>query len=344
MSEKQNKKTVLLPKVSVVIATYNRGVLLKRLLANLSSQTLSCDKFEVVVVDDESRIPAEQLLVGEIFPFEFRLIRQKNAGAAGARDTGIKNSRGDIIVIVDDDMEVKSDFLEQHLAVHEQGADVVLGRVIASESMKGMPLQTRYQQYRFDRVSKRWEETQHDLKGENLYTGNVSFRKALYEQVGGFDLSLTLSEDRELGARFTAADAKFVFAKKAVTINNSDHVNLDNWLETARRYGGLDWVFAQQHEAVEHVDPFRFVFGANLVSKPILAAVMAVPVLAPALSRAVMKMSEVVDKKMGMEYAAMKGATLAYCIQYYRGVREEAGSLKVLWKGWQDYLKKRERK
>jgi GT2 family glycosyltransferase len=48
------------PRVSVVLATYNRLDLLTRLLDQLSCQTLPSDHFEVVVVDDGSAIPVQE--------------------------------------------------------------------------------------------------------------------------------------------------------------------------------------------------------------------------------------------------------------------------------------------
>jgi cellulose synthase/poly-beta-1,6-N-acetylglucosamine synthase-like glycosyltransferase len=68
-----------IPAVSVVLATYNRPELLARLLESLSRQTLAPNRFEVIVVDDGSRVP----VIGQIDPsryaFSLTVLEQPNA-------------------------------------------------------------------------------------------------------------------------------------------------------------------------------------------------------------------------------------------------------------------------
>src|SRR5579862_3427201 len=66
------------PRISVVLATYNRLDLLKRLLGCLARQTFDPSRFEVIVVDDGSKEPVE--LDARDYPFALTLIRQANGG------------------------------------------------------------------------------------------------------------------------------------------------------------------------------------------------------------------------------------------------------------------------
>jgi glycosyltransferase involved in cell wall biosynthesis len=117
------------PQLSVVVATYNRANLLLELAHDLAKQTLSPASFEVVVVDDGSQTSARSILDGHKTPFALRVIEQANAGPAAARDRGIAAARGEIILIVDDDMRLPSVLLEEHLARHREGYSVVLGHI-----------------------------------------------------------------------------------------------------------------------------------------------------------------------------------------------------------------------
>ena len=327
------------PEISVVIATYNRGALIKRALENLEKQTLSSDSFEVIVIDDGSATPAEESIGKQARPFSFTLVRQENGGAAKARHNGITRCSAPIVVIVDDDMEIDERFLEEHLKAHQGGADVVLGRIIQASDFSTMPLHNRFQQHQFNRAFEK-RKPGDTVHGAGLYTGNVSFKRNLYDKVGGFDLSLKQNEDRELGIRFEKAGAKFVFAPDAITANGSDHTDFDRWLEESRRYGVLDMQICRKHADVASADPMHFLFKVSPFSVPILSTVLLVPSLAPALSRSVMKISNIVDE-LDMERLALAGTTLAYGIQYYRGVRDEAGSTLGILKSWRQYLKKR---
>jgi len=85
--------------VSVIIPVYNRQEQLKNAINSVLAQTYK--KFEVIVVDDGSSIPVSSYIQSEN---RIKVIRHKsNRGAASARNTGIKNSRGDLIAFLDSD-------------------------------------------------------------------------------------------------------------------------------------------------------------------------------------------------------------------------------------------------
>ncbi len=127
----------------------------------------------------------------------YRIERQENAGAAAARQRGVDLASGRIIVFLDDDMQVKPDFLEQHLKLHEAGPpgnSVVLGRLRPDAKLAEMPL--------FERFYARVMKQQNDelaggkgVRGHNIYTGNVSMPKALFARAGGFDPQFRALED-----------------------------------------------------------------------------------------------------------------------------------------------------
>lgn len=97
--------------VSVIIPTYNRAVVLQEALAALAQQTISPDKFEVIVVDDGST-DGTPSLAGQQFPFRFRCVRQENQGATVARNHGATLSQAEILVFIDDDVTVSPPTLE----------------------------------------------------------------------------------------------------------------------------------------------------------------------------------------------------------------------------------------
>ena len=90
------------PRVSILTPAYNAATTLHETLASVQRQTFT--EFEVIVVDDGSSdntaAIAEQF--GACDP-RFRLIRQKNAGVAAARNTGLTASRAPLIAPLDAD-------------------------------------------------------------------------------------------------------------------------------------------------------------------------------------------------------------------------------------------------
>ena len=107
--------------LSVVVATFNRGPLLERLLGQLSAQSLEPERYEVIVVDDGSTVPAASFVEPERYACAVLVLRQPNAGAAAARHRGILAARGELLVLIDDDMQAPKCYLAAHLAVAVNG-------------------------------------------------------------------------------------------------------------------------------------------------------------------------------------------------------------------------------
>jgi radical SAM superfamily enzyme YgiQ (UPF0313 family)/GT2 family glycosyltransferase len=101
--------------VSVVIPSAGKWSRLRRTLAALAGQQLSASlRWEIVVVLDGVVAPEEFRF--EVGRTPVRVLRLDDAkGRGGARNAGIKEARGEIIVLLDDDVVVAPRFLEAHL-------------------------------------------------------------------------------------------------------------------------------------------------------------------------------------------------------------------------------------
>lgn len=88
-----------MPRVSVVIPTYNRAHYLKVTIDNVLQQTYR--DFEVIVIDDGSTDDTPEALAS--YGDKIRAIRKANAGPAAARNTGIMDACGELIAFLDDD-------------------------------------------------------------------------------------------------------------------------------------------------------------------------------------------------------------------------------------------------
>lgn len=319
------------PRISVVISTFNRLPLLQELLDALAKQTLAPGTFEVVVVDDGSKVPVAEPLTKRKDPFALTVHTQANGGAAAARDAGVRKASGEIVVITDDDMLVPPDFLAEHLAAHELGHTLVLGHIAPDDSPGEKPLFERFHFDQLQRFVRKYRDQPTAVRGVMVCTGNVSFRRKDYLDVGGFDRSLGRSEDRELGVRLQKAGAKLYFAEKARTFNRSDHTDFRVWMRRNYNYGVFDSRIHKKHPDRLDTDPWHFLFLVNPVSRGLLLTAVAAPKVGQLLSHTAWRVSEAADKARDVHpafgRAAIAGATLTYGLEYFRGVREEAGSL-----------------
>ena len=257
------------PKISLVVATFNRLPLLERLLRQLDAQTLPPAQFEVVVVDDGSKEPVAGPLDTLEVRYPLRVLRQANAGVAKARHQGVLHARGDILAIVDDDMQVPPEFLQAHLDAHQGEAPrVVLGRMRPDSNLAQMPVFERFHAGSLEKWATSVKSGALKVVGNNLCTGNVSMRREDYLAVGGFDQTLERSEDAELGLRLEKRGVTLTFAEEPYTTHSSDHTQLARWLGRCYRYGLYELRIARKHPDLIHADPWRYLFSLHPVLRP----------------------------------------------------------------------------
>jgi serine acetyltransferase/glycosyltransferase involved in cell wall biosynthesis len=317
----------MLPQVSVVIATHNRHASLRRLLAHLAAQTLPPHAFEVVVVDDGSAEPVADQLEGAVVPAHLGFVRTVRRGPGAARHEGVLLAQGGVVVFVDDDMRLPPDFLAAHLALHREHANaVVLGNILPSESLGELPLFERYHARQLERFRAAASAGTVALRGVHLCTGNVSMPRARYLQVGGFNAALERSEDRELGVRLEKTGSSFVFGEAAASLHESDHTDLEVWLRRAWLYGRFDTKIGRLHPELDNTHPWRFWSLVNPLSRPLIALALAFPRIGRSLARGTYGAAVQLDRA-GLVRLAVTLTALTYGLEYFRGMREECGSL-----------------
>jgi glycosyltransferase involved in cell wall biosynthesis len=288
----QNEFTT--PRISVVIATYNRPDLAARLLTQLAAQTMAATEFEVVVVDDGSRVAFPEISV----PYRLTVLRQENQGAAAARHRGARAASGDVVLFLDDDMEVPNVLLEEHARLHDEDPSAVVLGWIKPSTAGDPPLFERFHARHLDQLAEGVRGGRLTLRGIDVWSGNLSLRRQQYLKVGGFDAELGLS----------------------------DHASLSGWLKRAYRYGGTDLRISRKHPDVRHANPWRYSSVVTPLSLPFLACALAAPRSARVVARGVMAVATSLDA-IGMERAALAGTDLAFGMQYARGLRDEVGGL-----------------
>ena len=321
------------PRISVVIATRDRGRSVVRLVGQLNAQALDADDFEIIVVDDGSREPAEPMLdrtVGRIRP---RVRRIPWSGQAVVRHEGALMARGRILVFLDDDMQVGPAFLAAQLARHEASPRaVVLGRIRPDPDLGRMPLFERYHARQLDRWRASVMAGRVAARGIHLCTGNVSMTRNDYLAVGGFDPTLKRSEDRELGIRLDKSGCRFVYADEVESVHCSDHASLSVWLRRAYLYGRFDLRIAALHTDMPLAHPWKFWALIHPLSRPIVALALLAPRLGRALSRAAYVGAWMADLSR-LRGLALTLTAFSYALEYFSGLRDEYGSFRAFWHG-----------
>ena len=118
-------------KVSIVIPVYNQYESLMKVLYGFTNQEYPSDLVEIIVIDDGSTddladFDAEGY--SDKWKIHLTLVHQNNKGRACARNLGIHNATGDIVIFCDGDRVPDSRFISEHVKMHEgNGAMAVVG-------------------------------------------------------------------------------------------------------------------------------------------------------------------------------------------------------------------------
>ena len=116
----------MMPKVSVIIPTYNRAELLREAIDSVLAQTYK--DFELIVVDDNSTDNTKDAVEGYTKNFQnirYAVNRHKK-GASGARNAGIESASGEWIAFLDSDDIWREDKLRLQMSLAEKDNDVGL--------------------------------------------------------------------------------------------------------------------------------------------------------------------------------------------------------------------------
>jgi GT2 family glycosyltransferase len=228
-----------LPDVSIVIPTHQRRQSLKRVLDALGAQTVAPGRFEVIVVCDGCTDGTAEMCRGLSPEYSLRVIEQPQQGPAGARNRGLAEAVGDLIVFLDDDVVPGEELIARHVQAHvDHERAVVIGPLLAPPGFALAPW-TRWEanmladQYR-SMTAGRWEPSP-----RQFYTGNASVRREHLLAAGGFDPDFHRAEDVELAYRLQRLPLTFHFSAGAQGWHYAQR-SLRSWLAAARAYGEAD--------------------------------------------------------------------------------------------------------
>jgi len=213
-----------MPKVSVIIPTYNRRDFVREAIASVLAQTYR--DFELLVVDDGSNDNTS----AAVQEFDgVRYVFQANRGVSAARNRGVALSDGEFLAFLDSDDLWQPRKLAYQVAFFAAHADA---RICQTEEIwlrNGV------------RVN---PHNKHRKVGGDIFARSlelclvspsaVMLRRELFERVGGFDESLPACEDYDLWLRIAATETIHLIETPLV-IKRGGHAD-----QLSRRFWGMD--------------------------------------------------------------------------------------------------------
>ena len=185
-----------MPKVSVIIPTYNQGRFITSTIDSVINQTYK--DFEIIIIVDGSTDDTLERL--ERFGNKIKIIQQENSERAVARNNGVKNSCGEYLAFLDSDDLWNSNKLEIQVKILDTNPDISLVystcERIDENSNKIRPAKRQlegYSGYVYEKL----------LMRNFIVSPTPIVRRNLFEETTGFVTKYIPYEDWEFWIRFS---------------------------------------------------------------------------------------------------------------------------------------------
>jgi GT2 family glycosyltransferase len=213
-----------MPKVSVIIPTYNRSELVREAIASVLAQSFS--DFELIVVDDGSEDGTAEVV--RAFP-DVRYVYQLNCGVSAARNHGVSLSTGELIAFLDSDDLWQPCKLEQQVAffVEHIEAQICQTEEIWLRNCVRVNPHNKHRKVGGDIFAR-------SLELCLVSPSAVMMRRELFGRIGGFDETLLACEDYDLWLRI-AATTPIHLIETPLVIKRGGHAD-----QLSHQFWGMD--------------------------------------------------------------------------------------------------------
>lgn len=204
-------------RTTVVIPTYNRPEKLRSLLMKLMrAEGVDGAPVEVLVVDDGSAPPAESVVASFVPPrgISLRCIRQENSGPGPARNRGLREATGELILFLDDDLLPPPGLIKAHREAHlKRPRSVIYGRTPWITPDVPTPLSRFLTTYVWpDHLADDSEEFQPG----GVCSGNISFLRSEFPSWHSLYANSRGGDDPELMIRLAKEGVPLLLATRIV--------------------------------------------------------------------------------------------------------------------------------
>ncbi len=294
---------------SVVLCTHNHADRLRTTLSSLKDLLPPESPWELLIINNASTDETEQVLSNTGWRPEgvtARIIMEPKLGISHARNRGIHESVGKYIVFFDDDETPHTNWLvEYERAIRTWASDALGGRIEALFEEGNRPPWLQDELLGFlGQLSHGLEPKRLTERGTPIFTGNSSYRKAIFEAIGQFDTDLgrkgndnSGGEDTDLYRRMIDANMNIRWVPDAVIYHRiqSSKLRKAYFLDLHFRQGRMEG--HRERGSQSRIPPF-YLF----------------PQLMRAVSAALRQRS-----RFGSNYSLRKEMNVAYFIGYIAG-------------------------
>lgn len=240
--------------ITIVVPTYNRRELLQTAINSLRRQSYPPDRYEILIISDGCTDGTDEVYKNPLAAPLTRLLRQEveGFGLSAARNFGLREAQGTLVMFLDDDMVADEKLAESHVKAHAQLDEnvAVCGRVKLAAELPDTP----FCQIILGDICRLFADNVKEprfLTYHMALSWQTSFKRTALERVQGYDETFRCYgwEDIEFSYRATQQGLRFYYEPQAISFHNDQRNTLPthaNRLRNSARMAPL--LFARHAE------------------------------------------------------------------------------------------------
>lgn len=254
-----------MPRVSLVVTTYNRARLLARALASVAQTPAFSPTAELLVVDNNSSDETRRVFdhfARQNPQIEARYVFEVRQGLSHARNRGTQEARGQYVVFMDDDQEIGDEYVHKVESAFLETGAVCIGGKIVYKNADRLPAWLKAMVKTVGQLDLGNEVMFLDGKTRFLKGGNIAFERRTLVDIGGFNValgrigdSLGAAEEDEIQRRLVLDGELVAYVPELVQFNwiLPEKFEKSYWRRQAYWYGktqfalsSSEWAHANQ--------------------------------------------------------------------------------------------------
>jgi len=212
-------------KITAIIPTFNRAILIKDALYSVLNQTYRVD--EIIVVDDGSTDDTQESL--KKF-HNINVIKTRNMGVSHARNIGIKDAKNDWIAFLDSDDIWLEDKIQKQVNLHKHDKNIMFSHTNERWLRDGKKIK-----YPRTLAKSSGYCFLQNISTCKIAASSVMIHKKVFDDVGYFDEKMRVCEDYDMWLKISSK-YEIGLIKEELIIKKAGHKQLSNDIFAIDRY------------------------------------------------------------------------------------------------------------
>lgn len=257
---------------SIIVPVYNRPDEIRELLKSLTEQSFK--SFEVLVVEDGSDIPCEEIIEPFKDQLDLRYYFKENSGQGFSRNFGFTRAKGDFYIVFDSDCIVPPHYLELVNSIIEVNRiDCWGGPDKANSSFSAIQKAINFSMTSF-LTTGGIRGSRKSVSNYHPRSFNMGISKEVFEKTGGYRIT-RMGEDIEFSIRIKESGFNIVLIEEAF-VYHKRRINITDFFKQLHFFGrarvNISRFYPKELKLV-HLFPVFFLLG--LIALPFLYLISA---------------------------------------------------------------------